>query len=824
MRAIAEERLIGWPGAPVYSRTGGPTPHRRRNRYFLALALIVLVGAVLRFSTLSRPILWGDESATLSRVTGSFADLCGVLQADGFAPLHYELYWWLRSHFIMTPFMMRLVPAIAGTLTVPAMYFLARQLAGRRVAILAALFTACSAWMLNYSRDAKMYAELWLFATLSYGCFLWWCRTGGRIAWWAWVASSVAMVGFQSLGFVVLGVEAIWYLTQHRVHWRASLAYLLGLCVISAGPLGYYHYFNQWHSGDGIGWIDNYNAGRDGIDLTVNLASSFLLKYEFPGAAHRGTPSPTAMRLAAAGLTLATAVVLVGALPWRARRPEQSPITLLPTELPPQPWSRVLLWLGVGIVLPVYGFYCASMPEFMTPAGWATGLSTLVGHQWATVLLVAVAVAAFSMPGREFPATLAVFALVLLGLSAGAALERGGWAEPSAAVRAWGTLLQGPYAIHYGERPNDAVNVYPLAILLGIALGLLWYYCGPAGFVRPRSVAVSLAAAAVVTVLLAFAAALLALTVWAVRNGAGFGPADLWSHARNLFLNPLVLLAAVLIPVVFAAVRGSVDLRLRTLRWARFLAVAAVVLLVCQGVALAMNHARLHVWMPRYLGTVWPLFCVALVILLDRLPTRGLRRTAIALLIGLNLFAHAGRVFADTEPRLDLVARDAVASESHPEHVLTYLRLEQGWYDPGRGSIFNYVGRYYLVLERWQRDGRLDISPWEYRTGGGWNDHFRLDVARAAIAADLEKNPTAHRIVVWDQEEPTAPIPAPDAPDADDVAPLLGPGWKLLHDDRWQVRNHWSWEDLTRYRRREYTRPTPAAPASQPTAQTATAH
>ena len=56
---------------------------------------------------------------------------------------------------------LRLLPALAGTFMVPAMYFLARQFLGRRGALLAAAFTAVSAFLNYYSRDAKMYEPTW---------------------------------------------------------------------------------------------------------------------------------------------------------------------------------------------------------------------------------------------------------------------------------------------------------------------------------------------------------------------------------------------------------------------------------------------------------------------------------------------------------------------------------------------------------------------------------------------------------------------------------------------------------------------------------------
>jgi uncharacterized membrane protein len=145
------------------------------------LALTTLLGATLRLVSLDRPSLWGDEAFTFSRICGSYRQMLGILQTDGFMPLHYSLYWWIGKHWDLSPVVMRLPVAIAGIFMPPAMYFLSRQMRlPAPTALLIALFTACSAYMLTYSRDAKMYMPFWTFAAAHVGCLLWWVNAVGR--------------------------------------------------------------------------------------------------------------------------------------------------------------------------------------------------------------------------------------------------------------------------------------------------------------------------------------------------------------------------------------------------------------------------------------------------------------------------------------------------------------------------------------------------------------------------------------------------------------------------------------------------------------------
>ena len=84
------------------------------NSPLFLLALLTLIAGILRFTALDRPSLWGDEAWTFSRVCGSYRDMLDLVSFAGFAPLHYELYWWIGHHIAkLSPIVMRLVPAIS---------------------------------------------------------------------------------------------------------------------------------------------------------------------------------------------------------------------------------------------------------------------------------------------------------------------------------------------------------------------------------------------------------------------------------------------------------------------------------------------------------------------------------------------------------------------------------------------------------------------------------------------------------------------------------------------------------------------------------------
>ena len=208
---------------------------------------------------------------------------------------------WLIPHALvpaeralkLTPFVMRLVPTICGILNIPAMYFLARQLLPRRASLVAALVTACSAFMLFYSRDCKMYADGYLLVTLNVACLLVWFRTGSSTAYLAWIAAGCAMVGLNGNTAVVPALSVVFLLTQRKLRWPTTLLFLAGLGVTYAGLAGYYGKFSTagtrvevggWQQ-TGLGWVGGfYNGDRTGADLVGYTGSAYLAGYEWPPA------------------------------------------------------------------------------------------------------------------------------------------------------------------------------------------------------------------------------------------------------------------------------------------------------------------------------------------------------------------------------------------------------------------------------------------------------------------------------------------------------------------------------------------------------------
>ena len=122
-----------------------------------------MLGGALRFYRLSGRSLWLDEILVwdFSGGTSIGAVVRRLSAVPSLMPLHFVISWIIRR-FGDSEIWLRLFPAVAGTLTVPATFFLARNLFGRRTALIAALLVAVSPFLIWYSQENAAYALLTL--------------------------------------------------------------------------------------------------------------------------------------------------------------------------------------------------------------------------------------------------------------------------------------------------------------------------------------------------------------------------------------------------------------------------------------------------------------------------------------------------------------------------------------------------------------------------------------------------------------------------------------------------------------------------------------
>jgi mannosyltransferase len=208
---------------------------RRLTPTVIALAVLTVAAAVLRFATLDVQSFWLDEFATVRLVRRDFFDLLSQLPSSESAPPLYYVLAWIWGHvFGFGPIGLRSLSALIGTATVPVAYLAARR-ASERAGLWAAALAAVSPLTFYYAQEARAYALLILLVGLG---FVLWQRameapSRGRLVAWAVLAA----LGLLTHYFALFAVAPEALLLLRRVGWRRLAGELAGLGLLGLALL-----------------------------------------------------------------------------------------------------------------------------------------------------------------------------------------------------------------------------------------------------------------------------------------------------------------------------------------------------------------------------------------------------------------------------------------------------------------------------------------------------------------------------------------------------------------------------------------------------------
>lgn len=768
--------------------------------HYSALLLIIAAGAVLRFWDLDSPPLWGDDAATWSRICGSYQEMLDALREAGFGPLHYELYWWIAQGMPlpfgwgaikpdgipMLGFAMRIVPTIAGILMIPAMYFLARQLTSRNTALLVALLTAFSAYLLNYSRDAKMYMHLWLCVTLHVGALLWFIRTRSLTAWLLFVAAGCGMLGLQRVATLVLAIDALIVLTAGRGYWY-RIPQLIALCAwaVLLPIFGLIEWIDRRFRWDLARFGSRGPMGR----MMRRVSGTFILPSQLP------LVLPIALGLL---------ICYLGPYGYKAH------FNVFNERVSPDTVNYIridLMRAGLPWV-PVYNRdRDAGDLLLFTATSWLTG------WEWPREN---------NQPYID-PRTLnlrktASIALIVL-LIAGLFPWRSAWAR-------------------LRRRPaNEAVSVLP-AGQRGIAWMLLWLVVPTYGMY-----AISLPADQVSSptdLLLRVTMTDPEPVVWprypggiedrrfASREPTADDRRTFWSDLPRAIRETLarfgtskvnwwntIGLVAIGMLVVLLVPGGW---RRRGYLVGMSAALLLLVITLCTAIHVFIADTPGSLWMPRYLAVAYPAFLVICALLFVRLPTRPLRWTAVLLFIAANLVHFHHRVTA-SEPPTDVMSADLIAAEKDPSLRVWQALAIRGGNEPGTATFGSMTMTMYLAemsgMDVGPADVRLDVRRRDRRFGP--NPVIQRFVperagGRSMIAREANRRRELQRIIIWDSLPPTS------IDQLDQLGQALGSNWRKVDEQIWIAYDHWTCGQWAQCRRRVYERVAPPAEPAAPVA------
>ncbi|MFL5906597.1 MAG: glycosyltransferase family 39 protein [Solirubrobacterales bacterium] len=326
---------------------------------------VTVLAALLRFPTLAGQSYWYDEIVTVGLLKMHLGDLLSAIpDSENTPPLYYLLAWAWSQLFGTGEFALRSLSAVFGVALVPVVYLLFKELASRRVGLVASLLAAVNPFLVWYSQEARGYALLALLAAISLLLFVRALNSASSkwVVWWA-VASALTLCTHYTASFLI-GAEALLLLFAHRRHsevrWTtvgatAAMAAVGGALL----PLAIHQ--------RGLGFTD-WITTTPLFDRVKALPSDFI---SIPSKYVPGDSIVEVMKLVSAGLVAVGLVLFV----LRARDRERS-------------GGLLMLWLGL-------------LTAAASLALAAIGIDVLVGRNLIVLWLPAMGIVAIGLGAQR---------------------------------------------------------------------------------------------------------------------------------------------------------------------------------------------------------------------------------------------------------------------------------------------------------------------------------------------------------------------------------------------------------------------------------------
>lgn len=179
----------------------------------MIVAACCLTGLLWRAEGLLRRSFWIDEVLTVLRARQPTVEsLLADLESVPFPPLYYLMLWGWARIWGAGELPVRALPLVIGVVTVPVTYVVWAGLTGRKNALWATALLSTNAFHVFYSQDAKMYAAVWLLATVTSAAFLHAQAAGPRQ--WDWLVlygvSNAALLQVSYVGVVPMAIQFLY--------------------------------------------------------------------------------------------------------------------------------------------------------------------------------------------------------------------------------------------------------------------------------------------------------------------------------------------------------------------------------------------------------------------------------------------------------------------------------------------------------------------------------------------------------------------------------------------------------------------------------------
>jgi uncharacterized membrane protein len=234
------------------------------------LVAVLAVAAVLRLMTLTARSIWFDEAYAVFVAKLPLGPLLAqIASTDTHPPLYYLLlHVWIRA-FGDSEAVVRALSVLFSLATVAVMYAFARRLAGAKIALLAALLLASSAFAVRTAQETRMYALFGLLALASTWALWEAVRSEARRFWtipWLAYAMLTAVMAYTHYFATLVVLGHLGYLGLRRPSRRTWELWVLALA--SAAIL-----FTPWLPS----FIEQLVSGRGWPTFRMNWGPGLLV-------------------------------------------------------------------------------------------------------------------------------------------------------------------------------------------------------------------------------------------------------------------------------------------------------------------------------------------------------------------------------------------------------------------------------------------------------------------------------------------------------------------------------------------------------------------
>jgi 4-amino-4-deoxy-L-arabinose transferase-like glycosyltransferase len=181
--------------------------------------------------------LWFNEAVAVAESKQPLGKMLeGVLRDETTPPLYFVLLHGWLGLFGLGDLQARLLSAIFGVLTVAVTYGLGCHLFDRRTGLLAACLVTLSQLAVQYSQEARCYAQLIFLSTCASYLFILALHKQSAWAWWGFVGVSVLMLYTHYYGIFTIGA-LLFYAGLYRRRYPLPLTWLAAGAAVVLGLL-----------------------------------------------------------------------------------------------------------------------------------------------------------------------------------------------------------------------------------------------------------------------------------------------------------------------------------------------------------------------------------------------------------------------------------------------------------------------------------------------------------------------------------------------------------------------------------------------------------